>query len=865
MPDDPSPATVRPVSPLDGWMSPESYTIERVGVWLMVKRREQTASRLQQGWKLHLSARVESLQSTVDRVMPVLLEVGCDFKIIAGTELLRDFNAGIFGPGAVGKALTIYPSQDSIVELGHRLAVVLRGFEGPRINSDRQIHPDAPVYYRFGPISPRLRIGDTGKVEVTLEAPDGRIVSGLAGGTYSSPDWVEDPFDSARGSGTHLPRIDGGPVIGNHYRIVGAIARSHRGTSYRALDLRSGNQVVVKEARAFVNETSDGDIRTYLRNERRILNVLDGIAGIPRMVDHFAYGNDEFLVTTSLGSSNLRDDVVDFGVYGWESDSPRNVLALARTLVRILDDVHSHGIIYRDLAPKNIVLGPNGEGGLVDFELSRFDGVQRYGWTPGYSSASQRRNEPGKTGDDYFSLGMTIFHALTGLDPVMIDQDPETNVARTLSCLVAVCGAEAPILTIVRKLLDADVNVQAEALHLLRASTTLETKRRPAVVSPGPPLAALFQHTLDAVVDHANVFLAENLGSRGLPPPITAYDGIAGIVMELAQYPEAFPTAHELAKTAALIVENVKTPAALMYGRMGISLAIRCIANATDDAHLQQAAEDILPGKDDVANEQRVDVTHGLAGLGIGYLAFAAMAPDPGHYRALAGQCAQRILLDEGMIDEHLGALPVGNPAHGISVAAGFAHGRAGIAYFLLTHGAQSGHDESLRQARKLIDGLAVLAPGLAAQAQSPLARPMAASWCQGLAGIGTTLVRGASYFDDENLLEAARTAATGCLALVPRVPLVTQCCGLAGIGEFLLDLANETDDIHYRQDALGILDSMLIRSGGSKTAPSFPDSSMATNSPAWATGTSGVLSFLRRTVDPSSTRLWMADSKTSK
>src|SRR5262249_47073245 len=101
----------------------------------------------------------------------------------------------------------------------------------------------------------------------------------------------------------------------------------------------------------------------------------------------------------------------------------------------------------------------------------------------------------------------------------------------------------------------------------------------------------------------------------------------------------------------------------------------------------------------------------------------------------------------------------------------------------------------------------------------------------------------------------------TGCLAVAPRVPLVTQCCGLAGIGEFLLDLASVTDDIRYRQDAINILNLMLIRSGGSPTTPCFPHTSMATSTPGWATGASGVLSFLRRLVDPSSFRLWMADS----
>ncbi len=797
--------------------------------------------------------------------MPVLLQAGCDFKIIASPELLREFNAGLHGVGAVGKGVTIYPDQDTVVELAHRLADALTGFEGPQISSDRRVRPDAPVYYRFGPFSPRLQMNDAGQIDIMLKAPDGRMTSGLAGDTYSPPEWAKDPFSSTGTSGARLPRIDGALVIGDHYRIVGAITRTHRGTSYRAVDVRSGQQVIVKEARAFVNETSQGDTRMYLRNERRVLGALSGISGVPRVVDHFAYGNDEFLVTTDLGSSNLRDDIVDFGVFAWESNSPRNVLDLARAILRILDEVHQRGVIYRDLSPKNIVPLADGGWGLVDFELSGLAGVQRYGWTPGYSHARQRRNAPGAVADDYFSLGATLFHAVTGLDPIVIDQNPDTNVARTIRCLTSTCSAKAPIVTIIRHLLDSDATVQVNAVRELSNTTVLTAGPRANVTRRRPQLGPLLRHTLDAVLEHAGTILEYEVKNTGLPPAVTAYAGTAGIVMELAQHPSALANASKLARSMAPIVERIDTPSALLYGRMGISLALQAIANATGDAHLHREAVTVMPGEDDIANEQRVDVTHGLAGLGVGYLAFAAAASDPGPYRMLADQCAARLLDGEAMIEEQLRALPVGNVAHGFSVADGFAHGRAGITYFLLAHAAQTGHEKSRRQARKLVDALAALVPDLTSRAETPVGRPMAGSWCQGLAGIGTTLARGARFFNDEGLLKAAQTAATGCLAIAPRVPLVTQCCGLAGIGEFLLDMAIVADDVRYRRDAFDILNLMLIRSGGSTRAPSFPDTSMAANSPGWAIGASGVLSFLRRLVDPSSLRLWMADSKLSK
>jgi hypothetical protein len=185
----------------EGLVLPAGYSMQQTGVWLSVTNPRRAASRIQQGWKLHVSARPESLKVTIDRVLPVLLEAQCDFKIIANADLLREFNFGLHGAAAVGKALTVYPSQDKVVELAHKLADAVAGMNAPQINSDRRLRPDAPVYYRFGPFSPRLAMNDRGHLDIMLEAPDGSMTSGLAGDIYAPPEWVIDPFGGgARGA-----------------------------------------------------------------------------------------------------------------------------------------------------------------------------------------------------------------------------------------------------------------------------------------------------------------------------------------------------------------------------------------------------------------------------------------------------------------------------------------------------------------------------------------------------------------------------------------------------------------------------------------------------------------------------------------
>jgi hypothetical protein len=385
------------------------------------------------------------------------------------------------------------------------------------------------------------------------------------------------------------------------------------------------------------------------------------------------------------------------------------------------------------------------------------------------------------------------------------------------------------------------------------------SRTRPAI--PPPPLGAIFRNTLADVTRLAGEILALEGDPNAMPPSVVAQVGTAGLVAELALHPHQLEKASALANFTAQTAGKIEMPVGLLYGRMGTALAVQAAARAANDPRLHLASQQLLPRQADLEKERRADVSHGVAGLGIGYLAFASSAQNSALPLALAHQCARRIIDDAAEVEQQLRMLPLGNPSHAISIADGFAHGRAGIAYFLLAHAARSGDERSRRAARALLDALAAVVPGLASGAASSKARPMAASWCQGLAGIGTTLARGAYFFDDRRYLSAACQAADGCLAISARIALVTQCCGLAGVGEFLLDLGLITRNPAYRRHALGILDLMLARSGGSPTAPRFPGSSLSDDAPGWGTGTTGVLSFLRRLIDPATPRHWLADT----
>ncbi|WP_163568496.1 class III lanthionine synthetase LanKC N-terminal domain-containing protein [Fodinicola feengrottensis] len=249
------------------------------------------------GWKIHLSSRAADFSELAAVVVPVLLAEGCAFKFARSTAVLRTVNDGHTSPATVGKAFTVYPERARVRDLGLRLADLLRGRPGPRVLSDRQVDPLAPVYYRYGPFSRSWKAASDGRLLTVVHGPDGEEFGGLATMNYRQPGWETDPFTSAAAQD-----LTGPAILGDHYRITSGLFESGRGNVYRAVDERDGTALIVKQARALVDEQDNsGDVRTRLRNERRVLAALADVDGVPRVFDHFRHGADEFLALSDLG------------------------------------------------------------------------------------------------------------------------------------------------------------------------------------------------------------------------------------------------------------------------------------------------------------------------------------------------------------------------------------------------------------------------------------------------------------------------------------------------------------------------------------------------------------------------------------
>lgn len=807
-------------------------------VWLMVLPEGVVLP--EHGWKLHVSTRVAAFHDLVATILPVLVAAGCAFKLARSPQVLAELSDGISSPASVGKAVTIYPDQQRVTSLGRELADLLAGWPGPRILSDRRVTPPAPVYYRYGPFASGWEADSAGLLAMRMHGPGGESFKAAATLGYRQPSWVTDPFTREAGG-----RSPGAAVLGGYYEVMSGLRRAARGDIYRATDRRDGRWVIIKQARALVAEDQHGaDTRLRLRNERRVLQVLDGLEGVPEFLDHFRNGEDEYLVTSDCGPANLAEEVLHHGPYPL-APGARGLSELAAALARRLADLHGRGVIMRDLSPANIVIGEAGPS-LIDFGIASYDGLYLPGATHGFAPERQCHSEPPAQADDYYALGMVLLFAVIGLDPVIVDEDCDQTRVKALQTIGSRYGQRpAGLIGLIADLLSGDeTTTRAAFLRLL--SGRCNDRRR--ATEPLPKIDA-FRPGLAADVTGALLGdLLQRTGEVLNSPPgeptahdASIYHGTSGIGLELLQHLNVPGTAQVLADLAAFsapAAQRVRLPQGLFAGTTGVSIFLQ---QAQARGITVPAAPWGLPGPD--WQPESRDLISGAAGVGLGHLWLHEATSDPACL-AVAIRCGEFIMTD-APAQTQPGTGP--EAVTGIDPAAGRAHGLAGVTEFLLTLAERTGDQPTLTAATQLASQLAARTRRLLPAVRNGATMPIAVSWCRGLAGIGQVLLYASRILQKPALASLAREAADACIIYTPRLNAPARCCCAAGVGHFLIDLAITSQDERYWQAAQNIGRQILLRSGGPPGHPLFTRNSTDHSGISWAFGIAGILPFFRR------------------
>jgi serine/threonine protein kinase len=145
----------------------------------------------------------------------------------------------------------------------------------------------------------------------------------------------------------------------------------------------------------------------------------------PNIVQIHDFGEQEnitFIVMEYVESGTLKDRL---------KERPLIVPEAVDFVIQAADGLgcaHSHGIIHRDVKPANMLLRKDGHLLLSDFGIAKIlEGtvnLTRVGTgigTPQYMSPEQGTGQPVDRRSDIYSLGIVLFHALTGRVPFNAD------------------------------------------------------------------------------------------------------------------------------------------------------------------------------------------------------------------------------------------------------------------------------------------------------------------------------------------------------------------------------------------------------------------------------------------------------------
>ncbi|GAA2604492.1 class III lanthionine synthetase LanKC [Streptomyces lienomycini] len=407
-----------------GWQRHES------GDWLAL--RPVDADLPDQGWKIHVSACLDNAESVLDRVWRHCVAGGTAFKFVPGRYLLHQRNAKYADRAGSGKFVTVYPANEAEFErLVGELSELLAGEPGPHILSDLRIGA-GPVHVRYGGFTRRDCYDADGELRPAVTGPDGVLVPDLRGPVFRVPDWVTPPAFLR----PHLDARSAVTVTGLPYTVEQALHFSNGGGVYLARDTRTGEQVVLKEARPHAGLAADGaDAVTRLHRERRALQRLSGLDCTPEVLDHLTVGEHHFLVLEHIDGKPLntffarRHPLI-------EADPGERRLAeytawaldVHARVERAVADVHARGVVFNDLHLFNIMIRDDDRVALLDFEAAHHvdEAGRQTVANPGFVAPADRR---GVAVDRYAlaCLRLALFLPLTSL--LAIDRDKAAHLA----------------------------------------------------------------------------------------------------------------------------------------------------------------------------------------------------------------------------------------------------------------------------------------------------------------------------------------------------------------------------------------------------------------------------------------------------
>ena len=195
------------------------------------------------------------------------------------------------------------------------------------------------------------------------------------------------------------------------WRLERLLGQGGQAEVWLAMDERLGELVAVKIFHPAVSPAALGRLRREVRLGRSLQH-----SNLVRIYELIEAGGRLALAMEWLPQGNLAAKL--------ERDGPLatgEVVAVAQQVLVALEHLQAHGVVHRDIKPSNLLLDAQGRVKVGDLGLVKVaeDGehltqTATTVGSPGYMSPEQIRGQELTPASDLYSLGVTLFHLLTG-------------------------------------------------------------------------------------------------------------------------------------------------------------------------------------------------------------------------------------------------------------------------------------------------------------------------------------------------------------------------------------------------------------------------------------------------------------------
>ncbi|HEY9805616.1 MAG TPA: serine/threonine-protein kinase, partial [Candidatus Obscuribacterales bacterium] len=209
-------------------------------------------------------------------------------------------------------------------------------------------------------------------------------------------------------------------VLGDRYYAIQPIGQGGFGRTFLALDdyKPSKPRCVIKQCFPLPQSIrSPTKAAELFRQEAIRLEELGHHPQIPELLAYFQQDQFQYLIQEFVDGATLDQELAQNGVF-----NETQIRQLLSDLLPVLQFVHEHHVIHRDIKPTNIIRRPDQQLVLVDFGAAKSASgaeLSRTGTSIGSPAFVAPEQAMGKAifASDLYSLGVTCIYLLTHTHP----------------------------------------------------------------------------------------------------------------------------------------------------------------------------------------------------------------------------------------------------------------------------------------------------------------------------------------------------------------------------------------------------------------------------------------------------------------